>query len=114
MDNQKKRFNSRAFATLTIALSGVGLPITGIVNHVYDFSHMTVARHAWMTAHNVLGLIFLVFSIWHATINHRALWNYLKGAAARVPRFSSEAAVACAVTTLILLLTVGHAFHSGR
>lgn len=113
MDRAARKFNTRAFVALMIAFSGLGLPVTGVANHVYGFLPLTVARHAWMSAHGILGLLFVVFSIWHIVLNRRALWKYIKGMAARVPVFSREATLAGAVVALFLFLFVGHAFIAG-
>ncbi len=113
MSKTTRAFNIRAFAALMITFSGIGLPITGIAVHIHGFSPMTVARHAWMAAHNILGLLFVVFLIWHIFLNRRALWRHIKGATARIPAASREAALAGAVTAFALLLFVSHAFHAG-
>jgi hypothetical protein len=97
---------------LVIAFSGLGLPVTGIANHVYGFDSLTVARHAWMSAHNVLGLLFAVFSIWHVVLNRRPLMRHIQGVAARIPTVSREALLAAALVALCLFLLVGHAFHA--
>jgi hypothetical protein len=113
MEKTIPKFNTRAFVALMIAFSCLGLPITGVANHVYGFSALTVARHAWMSAHNILGLLFIIFSIWHIVLNRRALLNYIRGVAARIPFLSREAALAGAVVTLALFIFLGHAFHIG-
>ena len=113
MSRTTRKFNVRAFAALMTAFSGFGLPLTGLANHVYGFSPLTVARHAWMSAHTALGILFTVFMIWHAVLNRRALWNYMKSVVGRCPALSREAAIAGVVVTAVLLLFVGHAFHAG-
>ena len=110
MESPDRRFDGRAFVTLMVAFSGVGLPVTGVANHVLAFSPLSLERHAWMSAHNVLGLLFTVFSIWHLALNRRALWNHLVGAASRASTVSREAMAAVVVVGLSLLLFVGHAF----
>ncbi len=109
----ERKFSLRAFTALMITFSGLGLPVTGIANHYYGFDPMSVERHAWMSAHNVLAVLFTVFVVWHVVLNRRPLWSHLKGLAARVPRASREAVVAGAVVAVALLLFVGHAFHAG-
>jgi hypothetical protein len=113
MGRTAKKFNTRAFVALMIAFSGIGLPLTGIANHLYGFSALTTTRHAWMSAHNSLGLLFVVFLIWHVVLNRRALWNHVKGVAARIPAVSREAMLASAAVVFVLMLFVGHAFHAG-
>lgn len=113
MERTGRKFNARAFAALMIAFSGLGLPVTGVANHFYGSAALSFARHAWMSAHNALGLLFVAFAIWHIVLNRRALWNHLKSAAARVSPVSREALLAGAVVAAVLLLFVGHAFHAG-
>ncbi len=109
-----KPFQTRAFVALMIGLSGLGLPITGIVNHYYGFAGFSVARHAWMSAHNFLGLVFVAFAIWHVVLNRRTMGNYLRNALAKAAGIRSEAVIASAVLATGLLLFVGHAFHAGH
>lgn len=111
MDELERKFNLRAFTALMSAFSGLGLPVTGLVNHLYGFAPMSVERHAWMSAHNGLALLFTVFAVWHVVLNRRALWSYLRRPRARRP--NREAVVAGAVVALALLVFVGHAFHAG-
>ena len=77
--NRQNRFDTRGFVALIIALCGLGLPITGVANHLHGFNPLSVARHAWMSAHNCLGLLFILFAIWHLVLNRRALWKVLQG-----------------------------------
>lgn len=112
MPSQLRKFNSRAFSALMITITGLGLPITGIANHLHQFEPLNPARHAWMAAHNFLGLLFVVFAIMHAVLNRRALANYLKKAGSKVPAFSREACWAVGIVGAGLLLFVGHAFHA--
>jgi len=109
-----KTFNTRSFVTLMIALSGLGLPVTGIANHFLGFAPPSVGRHAWMSAHNGLGILFVVFSLWHVVLNRRALWKHVRNASLRIPAMSREAMYAGAVVTLVLVLFVGHALHAGH
>ena len=109
-----KRLNPRAFTAMMMVFSGVGLPVTGIVNHAYGFAPLSVERHAWMSAHNALGGLLAVFSIWRIPLNRRAVWNHLKCTAWRIPAMSREAMLAAGVVAITLLVFIGHAFHAGR
>jgi len=62
--------------------SGIGLPVSGLMNHLYDFAPLTTARHAWMAAHTVMGLLFATFVDLHTALNWRALMSHFCGAAA--------------------------------
>jgi hypothetical protein len=113
MGKTSRKFNIRSFVALMIAFSGLGLPITGIANHIYGFTPLTLERHIWMSAHNILGLIFCIFSIWHIALNRRPLVGYLKGIGFSLSFLSREAMLAGAIVTVILLFFIGHAFHAG-
>jgi hypothetical protein len=104
-------FNHRAFVSMMIAAAGIGLPITGIANHLLQFEPMTVQRHAWMAAHNSLGFLFVIFALWHVLLNRRALLNHARGLAARATAVSREAVYAVAVIVLTTAVAAGHAFH---
>jgi hypothetical protein len=114
MGNPARAFKHRAFVAMVMVFSGFALPVTGIANHFYGFAPLSVERHAWMSAHNALGLLFVVFSIWHAVLNRRALWSHVRNTAAHVPIVSREAILAGSVVAVMLVLFVGHAFHAGH
>jgi len=100
-------FNKRAFVAMMAVFSGIGLPISGLMNHIYGFEPLTTARHGWMAAHNVMGIVFAVFVGWHVALNWRPLMSHLRNAAA-LPR--REAVWAGAIVAALLALAVGHAF----
>jgi hypothetical protein len=110
MESQK-HFNQRAFITLTAFISGLGLPITGLMNHIYGMEPLTLRRHAWMAAHNSLGVIFTVAVIWHVVLNRQALLRHFRAATTGIPRISRELVYASVIVTLVLFFAVGHAFH---
>jgi len=93
------------------AISGLGLPPTGIAVHVFRHGPLTAQGHAWIAAHIVLGSIFTVFAVWHVVLNRRALLNHLQGQAAGRPGISREVALAAALVCFALVLTVGLALH---
>ena len=107
----RKPFNRRAFAALTMAISGLGLPLTGYMNHYYQMSPLTLARHAWMSAHDILGVIFAIFAIWHVILNRCALGNHLWGGLGKIKRIGRETIAAFSLIAILLLFFVGHAFH---
>jgi hypothetical protein len=108
-----RNFNKRAFVALMIAFTGVCLPVSGLLNHLHQFEPLTTARHAWMAAHNAMGILFAVSVTWHLVLNRRMLGVHLRSAAAKVPRVSREAMLAGAIVALVLALAVGHAFLPG-
>ena len=110
---QGRSFNLRAFSALVIGLSGLGLPPTGLVSHLYGLAPLSVTRHAWMSAHNALGVLFVVFAAVHVVLNRRALLAHARATASQLRSTSRELVLASAVIAVTLLLFVGHAFHAG-
>lgn len=102
---------TRAWIALLSALIGIGLPITGYMNHLLGFESLTHTRRAWMVAHNGLGFAFSVVVIWHILLNRRALTRHLRGLAVFTRSAQREAFYAVAVVAVLLFVFVGHAFH---
>jgi len=111
MNEKTKKFNTRAFVAITAAIAGTGLPLSGYFNHLLQFDPMTVQRHAWMSTHNTLGVIFAVFAVWHVLLNRQALHNHVRGLSSRIPFIRREAIFAAALVAACLFAIVGHAFH---
>jgi hypothetical protein len=109
-EKMPRRFNKRAFVAMAMALSGGGLPVTGILNHVRQTDPMT-SRHLWMAAHDSLGLLFVVFATWHVVLNWKTLARYVRGGARQLVSASLEAAWATAVVIGIVGLAIGHTLH---
>ncbi len=107
-------FDSRAFVAIMISLSGLSLPITGYVCHLYGFHPLSLSRHAWMSAHNAFGFLFAAFVLWHVALNRKARLNHVKSSTLKIPKLRRELLVATLAVALTLLLAVGHAFHAGR
>ncbi len=106
----RKKFNCRSFVAMLTGLSFLGLPVTGLANHVFQFDSMSAERHAWMAAHNILGLVFLVFATWHIILNRRALCQYAGKFSQTFPLLSRETVWAGGVLAGLLFVAVGHAW----
>ncbi len=109
-----KPFNYRAFWSLLAAVTVAGLPWTGIENHLHQLDTLTVERHAWMAAHNILATLFVIAVVAHLVMNYRPLLRYARGLVGRVLPLSREAIVALVLTAGLLLLFVGHAQLAGQ
>ncbi len=108
-NNGRKFFNLRGFAVLTATVSGLGLPITGLIIYLHQRGPIASAsRHGWMTVHTYLGILFLVSAITHATLNRRILVNYIRGYAAS-SGIGREAVCAIVVVAVVLIFAVGQA-----
>ena len=108
MEKMKRSFNLRAFVTLMAACTGLGLPFSGLANHLLQHAFFSVARHTFMAVHNVLGLLFCVFTIWHILLNRRALAGYMRRGMDQARGWKREMIYAGVLTGAALLLAVGH------
>lgn len=108
---KKKTFNRRAFVSVAMFLSGLCLPVSGIMNHKLQFDPLTTERHFWMSVHNSAAILFAVFAIIHISYNRRVLIHYTK----RVKEISlSKEAISAFVLVIIVVgLISSHAFHAG-
>lgn len=110
VDIKKGQFNKRAFISVGMFISGIGLPLSGIMNHYLAFDSMTTERHAWMSAHNILGIFFILFAVFHIIYNWKGLIKYIKNS---VEAFiSKEAVTALSVVLFFLVLVILHTFYT--
>lgn len=103
-----KKFNKRAFITFGMLASGMALPVSGLMNHYLAFDLLTISRHFWMSVHNILGLLFAMFSIGHIILNRHAVKNYLTKL--KKVFISKEALAAVSIVLFITGLFALHAF----
>ena len=113
IESTRSPFNARAFWSVLAAFTVAGLPWTGIENHLHQSEPLTLERHAWMAAHNVLATLFVVAVAAHVVLNWRPLVRHLRSLPARLVPLSREALTALALAAALLLLSVGHAFLAG-
>lgn len=114
MNNTERKlfnFNLRGFLILTATVTGLGLPVTGLANHLHQMDSMlSFSRHAWMAAHTILGVLFMAATVSHAILNRRLLLNYVRGHAGS-SGLGREAVGAFVLVAVMLFVAVGHAFH---
>lgn len=106
----RRGFDRRAFVATLLTVTGLGLPVTGVANHLYQSAPMHFGRHTWMAAHNAFGLLFLVFATWHVVLNRRRLVQYLCGLVPDPRPPSRETLCAVGLVGVVLTLFIGHAF----
>jgi hypothetical protein len=109
-DKSGKIFDRRAFVATLMAISAMGLPVTGILLHVNDTAEMTPSKHAWMAAHNALAVVFVIFGIWHIILNRKVLVRHLFAIAKTEFRFRREMIYAVILMAILMLISVGHTF----
>ena len=109
-------WNQRAFVALGAVLSGLALPVTGLLDHTAG-SSSSEAAVGWSIAHVAVGSLFVGFAGWHIVLNRRPLLKYLRaaggasGAMRRLP--ARETVVAAAIVGGVVALTVVHALAEG-
>ena len=111
-DAIQKPINKRAIISTALFTPGLFLPISGLMNHVLQFEGLTIARHFWMSVHDISGILFVIFSILHISYNWRALVNYVKKVKDII--ISKEALIAIILVFLIVGLFSSHTFHINK
>ena len=108
MDTNKKSFNTRAFTAVMSGLTALTLPFTGLVLHGYSDGAISGDKHSMLMAHAVLGVLLVVFAVWHAWLNRRGLLNYIKSSARSLISREALLAVAIVAGLLSLMLIPGN------
>ncbi len=108
-ETKKKPFNKRAFITTVLFVSGLCLPFSGFMNHFFQFDKLTLERHFWMSAHDIAGILFVLFSIIHIFYNRKVLMTYAKKS--KELFISKEAFTAITFVIIFIGLVSLHAFH---
>ena len=106
--SDNKPFNRRAFISMALFVSGLLLPVSGIMNHNLQFDFLTPERHFWMSVHNMSALVFSVSAIFHVVNNGRALIHYARNFSGVF--VSKEAMAAAALVVTLVGLFASHAF----
>jgi hypothetical protein len=106
---QKKPINKRAFISIAMFVSLMGLPVSGIMNHQLQFEPLTPARHFWMSVHDVSAILFVALAIIHICYNWRVLLHYVQKAKETV--ISKEAIMAALLVVIIVGVISSHVLH---
>jgi hypothetical protein len=104
-----KTFNRRAFVSTAMIIAILILPVSGIMNHVLQFSELTPARHFWMSVHNAAASMFVILAVIHLSLNGRALVHYLSAKGKLI--LSKESFTAAVLVAGIVFLFASHAYH---
>jgi hypothetical protein len=103
------RWNQRLFVVTGALLSGLALPVTGLVDRLAGAAGGAATPAGWSIVHAAPGVLFAVFCAWHAVLNRHALARHLR---ARLPAGVlpvAEVLGALALVGGVLALTVTHA-----
>jgi hypothetical protein len=105
---QRKPFNMRGFISIAMFTAGMILPVSGIMNHQLAFE-VSVARHFWMSVHNMAATLFTVAAVAHIVLNWRPLVRHGKKIAGAM--ITKEAGAAVGVVLGVVSLFAMHALH---
>jgi hypothetical protein len=73
---KSKDFNKRKWVTSLMALSFIGLPVSGVMLHLARHAASAELIHVWMIVHNSLGLLFLLSGCMHIVFNFKSIRRY--------------------------------------
>jgi hypothetical protein len=90
-------------------ISGLCLPLSGLMNHYTGFDPLTVERHFWMSVHDVSGILFVIFAVLHIILNRRTIKTYIHTLKGKL--INKEAFAALIIVIFITALISSHAFH---
>ncbi len=105
------KFNKRAFFSIGMLATGLMLPVSGLINHNLGFEPLSVSRHFWMSVHNISGIMFTVFAVYHAVYNRQAIMHY--AVKVRGLLVTKEALTAISLVIIITSFFALHAFIAG-
>lgn len=99
--------NKRAFVSCGLFLTGLGLPVSGLMNHFLAFNSVSAQKLIWMSVNDVLAVLFVFFAVFHVSYNWKPFVRYVKSYSFR--NFSKELILA---SVLIFVLLIAAAFQS--
>ncbi len=107
--NDRPKFNRRAFISLSMAVTALILPVSGIMLHSVSDGPLTAERHFWMGVHNMTAFLFTVFTFLHIVINKKALGGYIRKVKTTV--ITREALMSLGMVLLLVGLFALHGLH---
>ena len=113
--SKQKRFNTKAFTSLYITLSGAVITITGLIlyisppgriAHWEDWRFILLTKEQWQTLHTIFAFLFVVALAFHLYFNWSIFCSYLKTKVHVGLHMKREIGTAAALTLLIFSLTL--------
>jgi hypothetical protein len=109
------RFNTRAFTSLYMVISGLFIAATGLVlylapagrvAHWVDWRFIFLTKEQWQAVHTIFSLIFVIAVVLHLYFNWAILWSYLKNRMKAGVRMKRELGTAALFTLAVFGLTL--------
>ena len=110
-----KKFNTRAFTSLYMTLSGLFIASTGLViylspagrvAHWIEWRFIFLTKEQWQSLHTLFSFIFVIAVILHIYFNWKIFWSYLKNRVQSGIRMKRELGTAAVLTAGIFSLTL--------
>lgn len=102
--NKVNKNKGRGLASMMMLITFIMLIPSGIMMHLYDMPGDNGARHFAMGMHNICATVFVVSGLFHVKYNLRPIARYITS-------YRKEVLITAALTMVILLFSVLHAFH---
>ena len=106
---RQRPFNRQAFVALMAAITGIGLPFSGFAHHLLEDDPIAFYRNACMGAHWAMGIMFVVFAVWHTILNRRMLFAYARWSAG-MPSLNRELVLASVLGSIPIFVSAVYAF----
>ena len=114
--NTYKQFNWRAFFSVLMALSFIGMTFTGVILFVVPpgrianwtgWTLLALTKHQWIGLHDWFGIIFVVASVFHVYLNWNLFVSYFKNKISKAFAFRAEWVLALVICAAVFLGTFG-------
>jgi hypothetical protein len=107
--NPSHNLDKKAFVSSGLLLTGIGLPVSAIINHFLALRPFSTQRHIWMSANEVLAVLFLFFALFHISLNRKSIFKSLRIYSVKI--FSKELLIASVLIFALLFAAVFHTFE---
>lgn len=114
--NTYKQFSWRAFFSVLMALSFIGMTFTGVILFVVPpgrianwtgWTLLALTKHQWIGLHDWFSIIFVVASAFHVYLNWNLFVSYFKNKISKAFAFRAEWVLALVICAAVFLGTLG-------
>jgi hypothetical protein len=100
--NSSKNINKKAFVSCGLFITGLGLPVTALINHFLFLKPFTAQRNIWLSVNDVLAVLFIFFAVFHISYNSKIFMRYFKSYSLKSLR---KELVLASVLIMVLIFT---------
>jgi hypothetical protein len=115
-ENTIKQFNWRAFFSVLMAISFIGMAFTGVILFVVPpgrianwtgWTLLALTKHQWIGLHDWFSIIFVIASVFHLYLNWNCMICYFKSRINKAFALRSEWILALVICIAVFLGTLG-------